>query len=210
MLVQKDPNSAESQETHALALLSEAVSHNAIGSLIKAKECRENALAAYISACSLSSNPRLLFLSTGQLAHMLGDETTAITYYKLAHANVKDDPRAAFFLAQLAMTNERWGEGKEWITESLQRNPNEPFALVSLGLIEAELNNIKEAIALVNRGCAMLPDEPNLRFLQARVFRIAQQYDHAMEVLLQLPPDFRKSQMCQDELQLVLAESKAN
>ncbi len=208
MLIQKDPLSSESQETHALALLAEATRQAAINNLGKADTLRNKALTSYSNACKQSADPGLLQLSTAQLAQMIGKDEIAITYYKRAHDNVPTDARASFFLAQIAMLNEQWDEGYKWISQSLQRSPNEPFALLSLALIEAERENIETAIELAQEGCSLLPNEPKLRFIQARVMRIAQNYNRAMEILLLLPKEFRESKIYQDEIKLIQKQSE--
>ena len=168
-------------------------------------EKRNEALRAYILACNQSGTPGLLQLSTAQLAHMLEDIPTATKYYKLAHENVIDDARASFFLAQIDLINSRWDSAKVWITESMNRNSNEPFALLSLALIEAQLGNNREAIELANKGCSILPEEPNLRFIQARVFRLAGRPEQALEILIALPRAIQDSELCRGEFDSCLA-----
>ena len=199
ILVDRDPTSAQSQEVHALALLAEGWRYDNSGDPKQGVEKRNEALNAYILACNQSTTPGLLQLSTAQLAHMLGDIPTATKYYTLAHENVINDARASFFLAQIELINSRWDTAKVWITESMVRNPNEPFALLSLALIEAQLGNASVAIELANKGCGILPEEPNLRFIQARVFRLAGRPEQALEILLALPKTIQDSEMCRGE-----------
>lgn len=206
-LIKRDPSSAESQEAHALALIAEGWRLDSVGDSVRAIEKRTQALEAYILACSHSSSPDLLQLSTAQLAQMIGEVDTASRYYKLAHDAVPDDPRASFFLAQIALLDKNWLEAKEWITASLQREPHEPFALLSLALVEAELGNTQLGVKLAAEGCDLLPNEPNLRFIQARVLRLAGKLTQAMEILIALPVQIRNTQMCQDEIDAILAQS---
>lgn len=205
ILVDRDPTSAQSQEAHALALIAEGWRYDNSGDQEQGLEKRNEALTAYIIACNQSTTPGLLQLSTAQLAHMLGDIPTATKYYTLAHENVINDARASFFLAQIELINSRWDTAKVWIKESMERNPNEPFALLSLALIEAQLGNISEAIELANKGCGILPEEPNLRFIQARVFRLAGRPEQALEILIALPKTIQESEMCQGEFNSCLA-----
>lgn len=206
ILIAKDPDSPQSQETHALALMGEGWRHDNLGEYTKAKEKRTAALDAYILACEKSISPGLLQLSTAQLAHMTGEIPIAIQYYKLAHTNVPNDPRASFFLGQIALLDKQWTEAKGWIAESLNRVPDEPFAILSLALIEAELGNTELATSLAMKGCSMLPEEPNLRFIQARVLRLSGHPTQAWEILSALPKEFQGSQMYIDELNECIAE----
>jgi tetratricopeptide (TPR) repeat protein len=208
-LVKKDSASAESQEIHALALISEGGRLHNIGDLTRAREKQLEALQAYIIACEQSTTPGLLQLSTAQLAHMLKENNTAIQYYKLAHENVPGDSRAAFFLGQIFMLEKKWDEAKIWIAHSLERNRNEPPAILSLALIEAELGNSETAIELARIGCEIQPNDPKLRFIQARVLRITGHHDQAIEILLRLPKVMRKDKLFQDELNACEAQLKA-
>ena len=209
-LVEKDSESPESQEIYALSLIAEGWRLEANGEWDRAHEKRIEALRAYINACTNSRVPGLLQLSTAQLAHMVGDTTTATMYYKLANNNIPTDARASFFLAQIAMLDQRWGEAERWISECLQRNPNEPFALLSLALIEAELGNIDSALKFAESGCELMPDNPNLRFIQARVLRLAGKPRQAMEILLALPNEMHQSQLYKDEIDLLIADAVLN
>jgi len=192
-LVEKDSSSAESQETHALVLLADASRLEMQGERLLANQQRVSALHAYEAACKVSTDPGLLQLSTGQLAQMLGEDELAYSYYTQAHEHVANDGRAAFFLAQLFLLEEEWEEAKHWIGESLDRNPDEPFALISSGLIEAELGNKAEAIQFASRSCLIQPDEPNLRFIQARIMRLVGDPQRALEILASLPQQLQES-----------------
>jgi len=44
-----------------------------------------------------------------------------------------------------------------------------------------------------------LPEEPNLRFIQARVFRLAGRPEQALEILIALPKTIQDSEMCRGE-----------
>ena len=203
-LVNRNPNSAEAQEVHALALIAEGWRHDNSGNPTLGRSMWEEALAAYIVSCNQSTAPGLLQLSTAQLAHMLGDIPTAQMYYKLSHENVPQDARASFFLGQIELLNSQWEPAKSWIVQSLARNPNEPYALLSLALIEAQLGNVAEAVEIANKGCAILPSEPNLRFIQARVMRLAGRPEQALEMLMALPKNIQDSELCQGEFQSCL------
>jgi tetratricopeptide (TPR) repeat protein len=205
ILVARDPDSAQSQEVHALALISEGWRHENSGNPEAGTEKWAEALDAYILACDQSTTAGLLQLSTAQLAHMLGEIPIAKKYYELAHQNVFNDARASFFLAQIELLNSQWEPAKRWITQSLKRNPNEPFALLSLALIEAELGNTSVAVELATQGCNLLPEEPNLRFIQARVLRLAGNPEQALEILIALPKPMLESPMCKGEFDSCLA-----
>jgi len=204
-LVQKDPTSADVQETHALALLSEGGRLDTMQEFVQSREKYSEALHAYTLACEHSSDPGLLQLSTAQLAHMLKENDTAIKYYILAHENVPHDPRASFFLAQLLMLDSQWENAKLWITESLVRDSNEASALLSLALIEAELGNKLVAMQLAEKGCSIKPHDSKVRFIQARVLRLVGKPQQAMEILLGLPVHIQQGTLCQEELKKCLA-----
>ena len=102
-LVERDPDSAQSQEAHALVLLADAARLDTMYQTEQAEHSRSKALEAYKTACAQSTNPGLLQLSAAQLAQMLGKDELAKQYYKSAHENVPIDSRASFFLAQIHM-----------------------------------------------------------------------------------------------------------
>ena len=202
VLVKEDENSPQTQEAHGLVLLASADQFDQDGLPENALIERERALKAFESACSLLSNPTLLSLSTGQLAHMLGKDEKARSYYKLAHEADENDERSSFFLAQMAMLEEEWQEAQSWINESMNRNANEPYTLLSSGLIEASLGNVELAINRADQGCKQKPNDQNLRFIQARVYRIAGQPNRALEILSHLSEPLKSSSLTLEEISL--------
>ena len=204
-LVERDANSAQSQEAHALVLLADAARLDKLYQPEQATNARHSALRSYQFACSASTDPGLLQLSTAQLAQMLKEDEIAKRYYKMAHENVPIDSRAAFFLAQLHMLQEEWNDAKRWIDVSLQRDSFEPFALLSSALIEAQLENHDVAVALATQGCRIMPNDPNLRFIQARVLRLSGNPSRALEILATLPQILRESPIGIEERSLCLA-----
>lgn len=207
-LIKKDSASAESQEIHALALISEGGRLQSIGDFNHAREKQLEALQAYIIACGQSTTPGLLQLSTAQLAHMLKENSTAIEYYQLAHENVPEDSRAAFFLGQILMLDKNWKEAKVWISESLKRDQSQPPAILSLSLIEAELGNSEVALELATKGCQIQPNDPKLRFIQARVLRLTGYPNQAIEILHRLPRVMREDKLFKDELEACETQTK--
>jgi tetratricopeptide (TPR) repeat protein len=201
-LIAKVPQSAEAQESYALVLLAYAGDLEKDAQLQQAAIARNQALAAYESACANTSKPELLLLSTAQLAHMLGEESIAKQYYERAHEESPEDSRASFFLAQMNMLNKQWEGAKIWIEQSLSRDATEPFALLSSALIEAELGNLEEAMNRATKGCSIRPNDFNLRLLQARVLRIAKRPRHALEILAALPEPLRSSNIANEERKL--------
>jgi tetratricopeptide (TPR) repeat protein len=203
-LVERDADSAQSQEAHALVLLANAARLDTMLQSEHARNNRFKALEAYQVACTQSTNPGLLQLSTAQLAQMLGNDEIAKQCYKSAHENVPIDSRASFFLAQLHMLQEEWIEAKQWIDASLERDQFEPFALLSSALIEVQLGNIEVANARATQGCDINPNDPNLRFIQARVIRLSGNPDRALEILATLPKELRESTIGMEERSMCL------
>lgn len=203
-LVERDADSAQSQEAHALVLLADAARLDTMSQADQAHQSRSKALEAYEAACAQSTNPGLLQLSTAQLAQMLGKDEIAKQYYKSAHENVPIDSRASFFLAQMHMLQEEWTEAKQWIDASLLRDRFEPFALLSSALIEVQLGNLETANARATQGCDINPNDPNLRFIQARVIRLSGNPNRALEILATLPKVLRDSPIGMEERSLCL------
>ena len=193
---------AESQEAYALALLAHAEQLDMDGENDNAESERMKALDAYIAACGLLPQPGLLELSTAQLAHMLGELEVAKDYYMRSHQSTPKDGRASFFIAQMAMLDNDWEIAQKWINESIKRNKNEPFTLLSSSLIEAQLGNFEIALLRASQGCKIKPDDSSLRFMQARVVRLAGNPAQAIDILSNLPKDFRNSPLVQDEIDL--------
>ena len=202
VLVKQDGNSPQSQETHGLVLLASADQFEQDGFPDNARIERERALKAFESACMLLSKPTLLSLSAGQLAHMLGRNEQAISHYKIAHEADNQDERASFFLAQMHMLEKEWQEAQSWINKSMARNRDEPYTLLSSGLIEASLGNIELAIQRADKGCKQKPNDENLRFMQARVYRKAGQPIRAIEILSQLSEPLKSSALTLEEIRL--------
>jgi tetratricopeptide (TPR) repeat protein len=203
-LVERDADSAQSQEAHALVLLADAARLDTMYQTEQAGYSRSKALEAYKTACAQSTNPGLLQLSAAQLAQMLGKDELAKQYYKSAHENVPIDSRASFFLAQIHMLQEEWIEAKQWIDASLERDQFEPFALLSSALIEVQLGSVDVAITRATQGCDINPNDPNLRFIQARVIRLSGNPDRALEILATLPKVLRESPIGMEERLLCL------
>jgi len=190
----------ETQETHALALIAQGWNFLEFRDDSAAEDCWERALEAYQHACRLTENPGLLQLSTGQLAQMLHNDDVAIQYYTQSHSNNIEDERASFFLSQIYLLQKEWPQAKHWLKESVKRNATEPFALISLALAEAELGNCHEALQFSTKGCSILPEDPNIRFVQARVVRLCGNPQQAIEILLALPTNMQETEMFLEEL----------
>ncbi len=205
-LESKDSKSPQTQETYATILLASSLNFDKEGNISKGDEHRQRALDAFIAACKYSSAPGLLQLSTAQLAQMLGNTEVAKKYYKLAHASNTADGRSAFFLTQLFLLNKEWKEAQHWVQESLLRDPNEPFTILSSALIEAELGNLTKATELAAKGCEILPNEPTLRFMQARVIRLSGSPVQALEIILSLPKDMLSTPLVKEEQNLCLTQ----
>ncbi len=211
-LAKKDPHSPATQEAYATVLLAHSLQLDRDGEMDKGITYRRMALEAYRAACTNSTAPGLLQLSTAQLAQMLGETKVATLYYEKAHDSNEGDGRAAFFLTQMYLFNKEWQQAKHWINESLLRDPNEPYALLSAALVEAELGNFSMAQAYSKRGCEILPDDPNLRCMQARVIRLSGNPTRALELLSALPEPVRGSALVNDERALCILqiEEKTN
>ena len=198
-LIAKAPHTPQVQESYALVLLAHADDLEKNAQLEQANTARNQALTAYMAACKHSPKPELLLLSTAQLAHMLGEDSIAIQFYKRAHVENPQDSRSSFFIAQMNMLAKNWDKADLWIQRSLTRDAREPFALLSSALIKAELGNLEEAVILAKKGCAIRPKDFNLRLLQARVLRIALKPTHALEILAALPEPLRSSKIATEE-----------
>ena len=191
-------------------LLADAGALDAIGDQPTARSKRIEALHSYEVACAASTNPGLLQLSTAQLAQMLGLDETAYRFYEEAHANVPKDGRSAFFIAQIHMLQSQWEKAKYWIDESLTRNPDEPYTLLSSAVIEAELGNGSKANQQATRGCVLQPNNPSLRLFQARVMRLNGDPTRALEIIASLPQTFRDTAISQNERAICIAMIEGN
>ncbi len=182
-LLLRDPNSINTLEKHAVVLLGEAQRLERLGNSDAANTRREEALESYIAACT---HPEVLGetqFSTAQLAHMLGEIDVAISLYKQSHKKLPNDFRSALWLAQIDLLAQDWDSANHWITESLQRNPNEPSTLISAGLIEANLGDCEKAMAFTNRATHIQPNNESFRLIQARVLRMCGDPVRAIEIL---------------------------
>jgi len=209
-LVKKDSKSSQSQETYATILLASSLNFDKEGNISKGIEYRQRALDAYIAACEYSSAPGLLQLSTAQLAQMMDKIEVAKKYYKLAHASNPSDGRPSFFLTQLYLLSKEWEVAQHWVHESLLRDPNEPFTLLSSALVEAELGNVSKSKQLAARGCEILPNDSTLRFMQARVIRLSGNPVQALEILMSLPSDMLSTALVKEEQTLCITQIESS
>ena len=110
-----------------------------IGNESQANILKKEALETYLSMCQFEKVTPHIQFSTAQLAHELGEYQLAQSLYKKSHAALVNDGRPALWLAQIELLEENWVSANNWIQESLQRQPLEPFTLISAGLIQANL-----------------------------------------------------------------------
>ena len=197
-LILRDPNSIISLEKHAVVLLGEADRVERLGNSTTANTRREEALEAYLAACSHQEVRGETQFSTAQLAHMLGEIELAVSLYKQSHKKLPNDFRSSLWLAQIDLLSQNWKSANHWITESLQRNPIEPSTLISAGLIQANLGDCEKALTLTNRAIRLQPNDENFRLMQARVLRMCGEPTRAIEILSALT----LSQVVTDEIEL--------
>ena len=74
--------------------------------------------------------------------------------------------------------------------------------MLSSGLIEASLGNLELAISRADEGCSQKPNDENLRFMQARVYRIEGQPKRALEILSQLSEPLKSNALTLEEISL--------
>jgi tetratricopeptide (TPR) repeat protein len=202
-LILQDPTSLETLEKHAIVLLAEATRVEQIGETNLAKIRREEALETYIAACNVPNVGGLTQLSAAQLAHMLEEIPLAQSLYKKAHVAIPNDGRSALWLAQIELLNKHWEEASHWIEESLARQPNEPSALISAGLIQAQLGNCEQSLMYAKRAVEIRPKDEQVRFMQARILRLCNNPHRALEILSAL--SFAKDQIVAQEIGLCKA-----
>jgi len=197
-LITRDPNSIDTLEQHALVLLAEAARVEKLGNMTIANTRREEALESYVAACSHQNVKGETQFSAAQLAHMLGEIELAISFYKQSHQKLPSDGRSALWLAQIDLLSKNWDQANYWITESLQRNSKEPSALISAGLIQANLGDCEKAMDWTTKAIRIKPNDQNFRLMQARVLRICGDPIRALELLSSLT----SSQVVKDEIAL--------
>lgn len=201
-LLEHDGNSLEILEKHAIVLLAEAARLESNDLRTEAMTKREEAMEVYKRACTQDGVSGGTQFSAGQLAHMLGDTSLARTLYEQSHLSLEVDGRSAFYLAQIYMLEEQWTHAHNWIQESLQRQPNEGFSLVSAGLIDANLGNCDSAKMHTDRAVQIKPNDANVRIMQARVLRLCNEPYRALELLAALPGSIRSSQIVRKEIDI--------
>jgi tetratricopeptide (TPR) repeat protein len=205
-LVLRDPSSHEVLEKHAIVLLAEASRVDNNGEYELAIERREEALEAYVAACAHIGVAGETQFSAAQLAHMLGEIDLAQSLYKKTHQALPKDGRSALWLAQIELLNKNWNSANDWINESLLRQPLEPSALISAGLIQANLGNCTKGMQYTNKAVSLQPSDENFRLMQARVLRICHKPRRALELLSSLSLAMRTSDLVRQELKLCKAE----
>jgi tetratricopeptide (TPR) repeat protein len=199
-LIQRDPNSLASLETHAVVLLGETMRLISIGNESQANILKNEALETYLSICQFEKVTPHIQFSTAQLAHELGEYQLAQSLYKKSHAALVNDGRPALWLAQIELLEENWVSANNWIQESLQRQPLEPFTLISAGLIQANLQQCEEAMSYTNKAIGLKPNDENFRFMQARILRICGNPERALELLTSLSSTAKVTPLVIDEI----------
>jgi tetratricopeptide (TPR) repeat protein len=207
-LVLRDPSSHEVLEKHAIVLLAEASRVDNNGEYELAIERREEALEAYVAACAHIGVAGETQFSAAQLAHMLGEIDLAQSLYKKTHQALPKDGRSALWLAQIELLNKNWNSANDWINESLLRQPLEPSALISAGLIQANLGNCKKGMQYTNKAVSLQPSDENFRLMQARVLRICHEPRRALELLSSLSLAMRTTDLVILEVKLCKAGLK--
>ena len=199
-LVLRDPSSLESLEAHAIVLLGETLRLVSLGNVDQAHILKNEALETYLLICQLENvSPQIQF-SAAQLAHELGEIEQAQSLYRKSHSALVHDGRPALWLAQIDLLEENWVSANNWIQESLQRQPLEPFTLISAGLIQANLQQCDEAKLLTNKALKLKPNNEKFRFMQARILRLCGNPTRALELLTSLSRDERLTPMVKDEI----------
>ena len=199
-LVLRDPSSLESLEAHAIVLLGETLRLVSLGNVDQAHILKNEALETYLLICQLENvSPQIQF-SAAQLAHELGEIEQAQSLYRKSHSAVGQEGRPALWLAQIDLLEENWVSANNWIQESLQRQPLEPFTLISAGLIQANLQQCDEAKLLTNKALKLKPNNEKFRFMQARILRLCGNPTRALELLTSLSRDVRLTPMVKDEI----------
>ena len=199
-LVLRDPSSLESLEAHAIVLLGETLRLVSLGNVDQAHILKNEALETYLLICQLENvSPQIQF-SAAQLAHELGEIEQAQSLYRKSHSALVHDGRPALWLAQIDLLEENWVSANNWIQESLQRQPLEPFTLISAGLIQANLQQCDEAKLLTNKALKLKPNNEKFRFMQARILRLCGNPTRALELLTSLSRDVRLTPMVKDEI----------
>ena len=199
-LVLRDPSSLESLETHAVVLLGETLRLESNGNVDQAHILKNEALETYLLMCQLENvSPQIQF-SAAQLAHEMGELEQAQSLYRKSHSTLVNDGRPALWLAQIDLLEENWVSANNWIQESLQRQPLEPFTLISAGLIQANLQQCDEAILLTNKALKLKPNNEYFRFMQARILRLCGNPTRALELLTSLSRDAKLTPLVKDEI----------
>ena len=203
-LIARDPSSLETLETHAVVLLAETLRMSDDGNTEQARDLKEEAFETYLTMCDLVGVSAQTRFSTAQLAHELGKITQAQVLYKLSHVELPNDGRPALWLAQIDLLEEDWDSANNWIQQSLERQPDEPFTLISAGLIQANLQACDTAISLTTKAIRLKPNDENFRFMQARIFRLCGNPTRALELLASLSVAARNSPLIKQELAICL------
>ncbi len=186
-LVEAAPNDPRGLETDALVHLSYAAQLDTDGRYALGMQERGIAFDRYDRACANAAEPGLLYLSAGQIAQVLGWKEDARRHYEAADLAVPDDPRASFFLGQMALLESDHDAARIWLVRSNDILPNEPTTVASLALVEFHTGNSERALELAAQACALRPDDYGLRIIQARIVRVSGDPARAIELLSSLP-----------------------
>jgi tetratricopeptide (TPR) repeat protein len=124
--------------------------------------------------------------AAGEIAVLAEMPAVALVHYQAAADLAPDDPRPPLYMAQVLLADGDTAEARRWIEHVLVLDPDQPHALASLAMIEAEAGDWPAAFKAISLARASQPDELGLRVMEARLHRRHGDPERALELLLAL------------------------
>ena len=124
--------------------------------------------------------------AAGEIAVLAARSDAAMRHYQVAAELAPEDPRPPLYMAQVLMTEGDMAQARQWIGRVLLLDPDQPHALASLAMIEAEAGAWTAAFDAISKARASQPDDVGLRVVEARLHRRHGDPQRALELLLAL------------------------
>ncbi|NNE84033.1 MAG: tetratricopeptide repeat protein [Alphaproteobacteria bacterium] len=157
-LVERQPGNGQAWYLRGLAL-------RALRDVTGARTCLETAIAQGFAEA-------VAYFEIARTQVLLGDRAAAEAQYRKALAAQPDLTAASRELASLCLEAGRLDEAEQWFGETLRHDPGDGMARRNLAQLLYRLERGGEAIATLDAGVALAPDQPDLHVMLATLHEL--------------------------------------
>ena len=128
-------------------------------------ECGHQALAALDACLRRDERPASALALRGRVHFRMGDDDQARTDLTQAHDALtvagRPSPQVLKLLAVIDYNHERYADCLTWVNAYLDLNPSAEFGWRLKGLALTHLNQLNDALPVLDYACRLAPDEPS-------------------------------------------------